>query len=130
MRNSTKRKIIPVAFALVLSLIGSALAVPVIQVNVQQLGAGSNVITSDVQQANITWILSTTNPDYIQGVTFTLNTTVSGTIYVKLYDSSGALIQYNKTVITNTNTGTVTFNPNVDIARVARVYVIYEGPAP
>ena len=130
MRRSTKKKVIPLALALALAMIGATLAVPVIQVNVQQLGSGSSVITSDVQQANITWVLNTTNPDYISAVNFVLNTTVTGTIYVKLYDASGNLIAYNSTTLAAASSGTVYFNPNVNIASVNEVYVIYQGPAP
>lgn len=128
MRSSTRKKLLPLVFALVVTVVGAALAVPLITVNVQQLGAGSSVITSDVKAANVTWILSSTNPDYIAGVSFTLDTNVTGTIYIKLYDSTGALVAYNTTTLTNSTSGTVTFDPNIPLSEVAEVYVIYQGP--
>ncbi|WP_457743079.1 hypothetical protein [Thermococcus sp.] len=136
MRSRTKRRIIPLAVALVLAIVGAALAVPQITLNVQQLGAGSSVITSSVGKANITWVLNPNNPDYIFAAKFTLNATINGTVIVKIYDSTGNLVAYNSTTLTNSNSGTVYFNTTIGTATFKgvplsdayKVYLIYQGP--
>ena len=84
-----KKRILPLALALALAIIGAALAVPVINVSVQQIGAGdSGVITPPIGQVNVTWELGQ-NPDFITAIDVTIdNNPGKGTLYVKFYNGT------------------------------------------
>jgi len=91
MRRSTKKKVIPLALALALALIGAALAVPTFTVNVQNIGAGGPTavtVPGGVAQANVEWVLAT-NPDFVKGVkvTFDQDLPAGTTIIIKVYAS-------------------------------------------
>ena len=91
MRRSTKKKVIPLALALALALIGAALAVPAITVNVQNIGAGGPKLVQvpgGVTQADVDWVLAT-NPDFVKGVKVTFDQALDEgtTIIIKVYAS-------------------------------------------
>ncbi|NJE10866.1 hypothetical protein [Thermococcus sp. MAR1] len=86
-----KKRLIPLALALVLALVGAALAVPAITVNVQEIGAGGPKVVSvpgGVSTADVDWVLAT-NPDYVKGVKVTFDQPLDAgvTIIVKVYAS-------------------------------------------
>lgn len=127
MRRVNRRRLIPLALALVLALVGTALAVPSITVNVQELGQGSKVITSQVTEADVSWTLDSTNPDYVTGATVTISTDPgSGTLYLKLY-SGTTLVAVSSVTLDGSGTYTITFSSPVDLGSFDTVYVVYQG---
>jgi len=133
------RKIAALSAALLLALVGAAFAVPVFQLNVQQIGEGGPAIITvpgGVTLANLTWVLNTTNPDYVQGASVSFNQTlVAGTtIYVKVYDATGTIIALGSTTLTTNLTAgtpvTITFANQVEIKDMDQVGVVLLGPAP
>jgi hypothetical protein len=88
-RRANQKKLIPLVLSLLATMVGAALAVPSITVNVQNIGAGGPTkvqVPGGVATANVTWVLAT-NPDYVKGVKVTFDQDVpSGTtIIVKVY---------------------------------------------
>jgi len=139
MRKRNSKKIAALGASLLLALIGAAFAVPVFQLNVQQIGEGGPAIITvpgGVTLANLTWVLNTTNPDYVQGASVAFNRTlVTGTtIYIKIYNSTGSIIALGSvTLTTNLTAGTpitVTFANQIEIKDMDKVGVVLLGPAP
>jgi hypothetical protein len=87
MRRSTKRRLIPLALALVVAMVGAALAVPSITVNVQQIGAGaSDTMTTPVGEVDVNWNLDQNNPDNLASIEVKIDSNPGqGTLYVKFY---------------------------------------------
>ena len=118
MRRSTKKKVIPLALALALALIGAALAVPMISVSVQQIGAGGPTpVLNPISSAAFKWNLNSTDPDKLVSldVTIGLNNTVSsnltsGTIYIKFYNGTNFVGKYTYTL---SSTNYIDTNNNV-----------------
>jgi len=143
MRRNAKKRLIPLALALVLAIVGAALAVPSINVTVQELGQGSAVIASSIKDATVKWNLDD-NPDYLDStgeVTVDLsssnNTILSGgKIYVKLYSGTTLIAVGSATLASGTTTYTVDLtivsDPNGDgligLDEFDVVYVVYQGP--
>lgn len=115
-------------------LVNAALAVPVINLNVQNIGEGSAPVTSPVDNANVKFLLNNTNPDYITGaeVSFDKDVTTGSTIYVKLYDNSSNLLAVGSYVtnsfLTAGSSISLTFPNQVQISQVENVAVIVQGP--
>ena len=139
MRRSTKKKVIPLALALALALIGATLAVPTIQMHVQQIGVGDATsgaeITSPVGEAWLDWGLSTSNPDILSSVTlkFDQDVPAGSTIYVKFYNSGSYIdsVQYSVTSAISAGT-TVPIDVsslNLDISDFDEVKIIVVGPS-
>lgn len=132
MRRNNKKRLIPLTLALVLALVGAALAVPSITVNVQELGQGSKTITSTVTTADVTWNLNPNNPDYVVSATVTITTDPgAGTLYVKLY-SGTTLVAWGQVTLDGSGTYTVTFTngasaDGVPLSSFDTVYVVYQG---
>ena len=132
MRRSNKKRLIPLALALVLALVGAALAVPVITVNIQQIGAGSNPVLSPVDVANISWTLAS-NPDYVSGAVIVFDQTIpaGSQVYLKIYNSTGSIIALGvNATTTSTNTVTISFTSDVDITKMETAAVVVKGPSP
>ncbi|NJE76576.1 hypothetical protein [Thermococcus sp. ES12] len=130
MRRNNKKRLIPLALALVLALVGAALAVPTITLTVQELGQGQKVISSTITDATITWTLDSTNPDYVTGGEISVTTDPgSGTVYIKLYDGS-TLVTYTSVNLDGSGTYTFSFASSVDLGSFDTVYVVYQGPNP
>ena len=119
MRRSTKKRLIPLALALALAMVGAALAVPSITVHVKGVGAGGPTrIENPIQQADVSWNLdTTTDPDVISGihVDLTIDSTVatfSGKVYIKFLDNSDNLVYIYSKNIDNTQvtSGHITFD--------------------
>ena len=136
MRRSTKKKVIPLALALALALIGAALAVPTIGVHVQKIGAGGpQVIQSDIGAVAINWNLDPDNPDYLNNISVSIdNSSAVGTLYVKFYN--GGTLEYLATIdlngnseylITSTNSN-ITFPIDLSAFDVDSIAVVYQGP--
>lgn len=90
--NRRLKKALPLLGALVFLMVGAALAVPSIKVNVKGIGAGGPTVVTvpgGVTQANVSWVLAT-NLDFVKGVKVTFDQTVPAgtTIIVKVYSSS------------------------------------------
>ena len=147
MRRSTKKKVIPLALALVLAIMGATLAVPAINLSVQELGQGHAAIESNIEKAKITWHLDDNNPDYLKSsgqVTVDLSDTQNtitdgGKIYVKLYDTTGNLVAIGSAALSSSQTSydidlTIVYDANGDgkigLDEFSEVYVVYEGPNP
>ncbi|MDI3475129.1 MAG: hypothetical protein PWQ79_95 [Thermococcaceae archaeon] len=127
MRRSTKKKIMPLALALVLAIIGAALAVPTINVSVQELGQGSKVIASSVSAVDVKWTMDSSNPDYVAGATVTVTGDPgSGTLYLKLYDGN-TLVNYYTINLDGSGTYNVNFGNSVSLDSFDTVYVVYQG---
>ncbi|WP_297535647.1 hypothetical protein [Thermococcus sp.] len=149
MRSKTKRRIIPLALALVLAIVGAALAVPVIKVTVQEIGAGSNTITTPIGTVSVDWNLNKNNPDILNNISVTVNTNPgAGALYVKFYDNGklGYIATINFSKITSKTTilignssadvqlvnvtsgATVPFPIDVQKFNATEVKVVYVGP--
>jgi len=109
MRRNNKKRLIPLALALVLALVGAALAVPTFQVVVQQVGQGTETITTPVGRAavnyNIDWsTLKVTSVD----VAFDQAPGDGSVVQVYIYDNSGTLIGEGQATISGDTTTSVT----------------------
>ncbi|CAD5245220.1 hypothetical protein [Thermococcus camini] len=89
MRRSNKKRLIPLALALVLALVGAALAVPTINMNIQSIGAGKSNIPNPVVSATFNWQVDSTDPDQLTQLDVTIDLSQaslnSGTLYIKFY---------------------------------------------
>ncbi|AEK73420.1 hypothetical protein GQS_07610 [Thermococcus sp. 4557] len=117
MRRSNKKRLIPLALALVLAMVGAALAVPAITVNVQQVGGGSNTDAKiDTTTAAINWDISGTT---ITGATITLDQGpgVDSTwdLYITLDDDN--VIHVNGNIGASDTTITVSSGINIDLTQ-------------
>ena len=137
MRRSTRRKVIPLVFALVLTIVGAALAVPTFNLKVQTIGEGGPEtieVPGGVTSAAVNWVLDGSDPDYVAGVKLKFDQTVpSGTtIYVKIYDKDGKIItKKDKTLQSDLNANTeieIDFDSNVEIKNMDQVAVVLLGP--
>ena len=137
MKRSTKRKALPLVFALVLTVVGAALAVPTFTVNVQSIGEGGPkaiLVPGNVTLATVNWDVSTTNPDYVTGVIvkFDKDLPSGTTIYVKVYGSGGGIIAIGDTSLnadlTAGDTVSIAFNGTVEIKNMTEVAVVLVGP--
>ena len=139
MRRSTKKKVIPLALALALALIGAALAVPTFNLNVQQIGEGGPTtitVPGGVTTATINWVLDT-NPDYIKGVSISFDQALQDNtkIIVKLYGSDGSLLDQKTYTVSNNGNGLaadtsveIDFSNHHEIKTVDKVAVVLVGP--
>ena len=141
MRRSTKRRLIPLALALALAVVGAALAVPTISVTVQDLGQGQATIQSEVSGATIKWNLDANNPDYLDStkeVTVTISAgtianTNGGTLYVKLYSGTtlvavGSVTLDGSTTTYDVDLQKVPTDDQIGLDEFDTVYVVYQGP--
>ncbi|NJE30016.1 hypothetical protein E3E38_03000 [Thermococcus sp. 18S1] len=144
MRRSNKKRLIPLALALALALIGTALAVPAITVSVQSIGAGGPVLVDvpgGVSQADVDWELAT-NPDYVAGVKVTFDQDLpTGTrIIVKVYASGDdptnpntAPTTVKSVTLSNSLTAGTTYTINFDTpiaigSGIDKVAIVLVGP--
>jgi len=134
MRRRTKRRIIPLALALALAMIGAALAVPTITLHIQELDAGTDSMPQTVYHAYINWGLSS-DAQYITSATITL-TDNSGNKVGTSSDTVYLIIDGTKYTATYQSTGvyTVDFtdggNSNgipLDNSHLNSVTVIFQG---
>lgn len=127
------KKMAPLFLAFVVSLMTFALAVPAIQLNAQKLGEGSTTIQSPAGKGAVNFVLDTSNPDNLIGVTVSFNETIEAgsTIYVKLYNG-GTLVDSASKVLASdlsANSGTeIDFSSPVPISNFDRVAVVVKGP--
>jgi len=137
MRRSTRRKVIPLVFALVLTIVGAALAVPTFTLNVQTIGEGGPEtieVPGGVTSAAVNWVLDGSNPDYVVSVNVQFDQTVPAgtTIYVKIYDSNGDIIAMGETTLSsdlaaNTDVN-IALSSSVEIKNMDQVAVVLLGP--
>ena len=131
---SGNKRVLVILSALAFLLVNAALAVPVINLNVQNIGEGSAPVTSPVDNGNIKFLLNSTNPDYITGVEVSFDKDVSAgsTIYVKLYDNSSnlrAVGSYTPSVDLPMDTALpINLPAQVQISQVENVAVVVQGP--
>ncbi|RLF79673.1 hypothetical protein DRN38_05280 [Thermococci archaeon] len=131
---SGNKRVLVILSALAFLLVNAALAVPVINLNVQNIGEGSAPVTSPVDNGNIKFLLNSTNPDYITGVEVSFDKDISAgsTIYVKLYDNSSNLLAVGSYTINSILTAesyiTLQFPAQVQISQVENVAVVVQGP--
>ena len=131
---SGNKRVLVILSALAFLLVNAALAVPVINLNVQNIGEGSAPVTSPVDNGNIKFLLNSTNPDYITGVEVSFDKDISAgsTIYVKLYDNSSNLLAVGNYTINSILTAesyiTLQFPAQVQISQVENVAVVVQGP--
>ncbi len=142
--NRRLKKALPLLGALVFLMVGAALAVPTINLTVQDLGQGYATIRSNIKNAKITWNLNDTNPDYLKlngGVTIDLSDSQNtiednGKIYVKLYQGTTLVAKGEVTLSSGTTIYdvdlTLVNDPNNDgklgLNEFDEVYVVYKGP--
>ncbi|WP_456422894.1 hypothetical protein [Thermococcus sp.] len=137
MKRSVKRRVFPLVIALVVAVVGAALAVPTFNLNVQQIGEGGPqtiTVPGGVATATVNWVLDT-NPDYVKGVSVSFDQTLSSgtTIYVKVYASDGTTIiaQGSTTLSSDLNANTpveIDFANSVEIKNMNTVAVVLVGP--
>lgn len=141
MRRSTKRRLIPLALALALAMVGAALAVPSITVHVQSIGVGSNSsilnpgVNHALDDAKVNWILDSSDPDFVTGFNVILNDDLSSgaVVYVKVFDSSNVLLSNGSVTIGSSGYTagtplTVPLKSKIDISQIDRVTVIVKNP--
>ena len=131
-----KRSVVPLALALVLVVVGAALAVPTFTLHVQNIGEGGPqqiTVPGGVANANVNWVLDN-NPDYVKGVKVSFDQDLSSgtTIYVKVYNSSGTVIaQGSQTLSSDLSAGSsieIDFSSSVEIGNMEKVAVVLVGP--
>ncbi|ASJ08083.1 hypothetical protein A3L11_02120 [Thermococcus siculi] len=128
MRRSTKRRLIPLALALALAIVGAALAVPQIIVNVQELDKGTGGYTQTVSSAAVNWNLDFQGGEYVvTGAIIHLNQDPQGAghVYVVINDQN-----YEAQYDSNNHYYTVTFSPALsldEISNVDTVTIVYQG---
>ncbi|NJE04151.1 hypothetical protein [Thermococcus sp. MV11] len=146
MRRANKKRLIPLALALALAMVGAALAVPTFNISVQQLGVsdgtqGDVIVPGGVTSAAVNWVLDTgNNPDYLSGiaVSFDQDLPAGTTVYVKLYNG-GSFVKYYTYTITGDEDGTadgvlsagtpITISASDPITSFDKVVVILQGQA-
>jgi len=135
--NGKLKKALPLMGALVFLMVGAALAVPSINVNLQNLGSGNKQFSSTLNvTAHVNFHLS---PDgsQVTGVKVYLtgaDVQSGATVYVHLLDSNGnTLATGHGTVDQDTNNNyyvditSFDGNTNVSISQLDSVEVIYQG---
>ncbi len=116
MRRNNKKRLIPLALALALSLISAALAVPAISFQAQRVGGGADTtVRVDTSQANVTWTISGTT---ITGATITLDQGpgVDSNWNLYVYLENGTVIQRSGTILSGSTSISVT-GLNIDLTQ-------------
>ncbi|NJE01907.1 hypothetical protein [Thermococcus sp. JdF3] len=135
MRRSNKKRLIPLTLALVLAMVGAALAVPTINVHFQELDAGNGGMPQTVHHAYVDWTLSN-DAQYVTSATITLTDdqgtkvgTGSDTVYL-IIDGQKYLATYSG----STGVYTVDFTNNglnngipLDNNNLNTVTVVFQG---
>ena len=131
MRRSTKRRLIPLTLALVLAMVGAALAIPGITVNVQKIGSGETAIVAPVGSAavnyNIDWTsLTVTSVD----VSFDVAPGDGSVVQVYIYDSNSNLVGEGQATVSGSSTTsvTVTLSTQPSIFDLDSVKLVVVGP--
>ncbi|NJE61972.1 hypothetical protein [Thermococcus sp. 21S7] len=134
MRRSNKKRLIPLVFALVLTMVGAALAVPTISVNLQNLGAGDKTFSPSLDvNAHVNFKLGADGTD-VTGVMVYLtgnDVETGATVYVHLIDTNGNDLASEGGTVQQDASGNyyvdISFNPGVSIDQLNGVKVIYKG---
>jgi hypothetical protein len=131
MRRNNKKRLIPLALALVLAMVGAALAVPLISVSVQKVGGGSNSsVTIDTTSAAVNWDFDTTRQWIITGAEISLDQGpgVDGTLDLYITLDDGTLVQASSSV-TASSTSVSVSGLNIDLTQnyITDVVVVIEG---
>ncbi len=132
--NRLFKRILPLVGALVFLMVGAALAVPSITVNLQKLGSGSHSFPNSLNvSANVNFILSKDGMS-VTGVKvyFTGSDVEKGaTVYVNLLDASGNILGSGSGSITQDYSNNfyveISFSSAVPIDQLDSVKVIYKG---
>ena len=131
MRRSTKRRLIPLALALALAMVGVAFAVPAINVGVQKVGGGANdTVRVDTTKAAINWDFKPGFPWIIENATVTLDqgpgVDATAELYVVL--DNGTKIQKSAS-ITSTATSVQFDDLNIDLTKsyITKVVLVIAG---
>jgi len=144
MRRGARKRLLPLVFALVLTVVGAALAVPQISVKLQPLGIGNAVypdqyqITADVNfQLSDDGLTVTGVKVYLIDNDQNVDVQAGDTVYVQLLDSTNKVIAYgNGTVKGDATTGFYAEITNfkyqngynsIPIDELSSVKVIYKG---
>ena len=134
MRRNARKRLLPLVFALVLTVVGVALAVPTISVELQKLGAGSKEFQSSLDvTAHVNFKLSADGTT-VTGVTVYLtgnDVETDATVYVHLIDTNGNDLASGDGTVQKDASGNyyvdISFNPGVSINDLDGVKVIYKG---
>ncbi|NJE49701.1 hypothetical protein [Thermococcus sp. 9N3] len=128
MRRNAKKRLLPLVFALVLTLLGTALAVPKIGITVQKVGAGTtDTVAIDTTKAAVNWEFSGL---VITGATITLDKGpgVDGnwTFYVTL--ENGTVISKTGSITSDQTTITVSgLNIDLEDTYITKVSLVIAG---
>ncbi|WP_297064741.1 hypothetical protein [Thermococcus sp.] len=125
MRRNAKRKLIPLAFALVLTIIGTALAVPRISVSVQKIGGGANnTVAVDTTKAAVNWIFDSAQPWVITGANVSLDNGpgVNGTLTLYISLDNGTVYTWNAS-ISSTDTSVTVSAPSGEAIDLTQNYI-------
>lgn len=126
-RRANQKRLVPLVLALLATMVGAALAVPAINLNVQELDKGTTDLSNfqTVIDAFINWDLGS-DPTDVDGATIKLATETNpgqGTVYL-LIDGSKYLATYDSSA----GVYKVSFSPPLSLDSVNSVTVIYQGP--
>ncbi len=106
--NRRLKKALPLLGALVFLMVGAALAVPSITVDIQGIGAGSGEIDNPIVSTTVNWTLDSTDPDILDNILINVTasrdlSTENGKLIIKFYDDADKLV-FKKEVAVSTLT--------------------------
>ncbi|MBP1911360.1 hypothetical protein [Thermococcus stetteri] len=100
-RRIDQKRLIPLVLALLVTMVGAALAVPSINVKVQGIGQGTDMIVHP-SNVTVTWTLDQNNPDILNGIHVVVaNDPGSGVLYIKFYKDNTPV--YEAAILLNGN---------------------------
>ncbi len=129
--NGKLKKALPLLGALVFLMVGAALAVPAINLNVQPIGGGGNSnVKVATTSAAVNWQFDSTNPWVITGASITLDQGpgVAGNLDLYITLDNGTVI--HKTASVDASGTSVTISGlNIDLTKnaITRVAVVVAG---
>ncbi|ASJ02108.1 hypothetical protein A3L09_01905 [Thermococcus profundus] len=127
-RRANQKKLIPLVLALLATMVGAALAVPAINVSVQELDKGTGGYTQTVSSAAVNWELQFQGGQYVvTGAIIHLNQDPQGNghVYVVINGNN-----YEAQYDSNNGYYTVAFSPALsldDISNINTVTIVYQG---
>jgi len=129
------KKYVPfLVFGLVVT-VSMALALPIINLNVQKVGEGSTQVVSPFDNGVLNWVLDNNDPRYVVGVSLIADKDLSAgtTIKVLLVDQNNNILAHaEKTLGSNVTAGSqitgFQFNQSVEIKNIDSVVIVATGP--
>jgi len=129
------RKMLPVLVMGIVATISIALALPIINLTVQQVGEGQTEVLSPFDNGRVNWVFDQNDPRIITGVNIIADKDLPQNTIVKvmLLDENENIIakgqvQLNQDVTAGNTLPTITFDNPTEIKNVQSVVVVAVGP--